>query len=490
VGDWLCRKLARSNVLEQVTVPAIAAVGSALAALVLVATRRWGLGLSYDSVVYDQASHSLSSIDLPQPRDAGGAALYWWAPLYPVALKIAGSSYDAARYVNALLLLAGIVVTGVVAWRFLGRGAAVLAAVLYGTWPAVFSIHLDLLAEPLYLVFATATLGFLAARRAALAGGFAAAAVLTRYAGLPLVFVGAFALRGRGRLTFLLTSIVPCVAWIVRNEITAHQATGRSLGWHPPPWSIVENGVKAFEHLLITSGQVPSVSSHLPHAGLLLQGSAALLIMVALALATRSGAMPTLVRIGLAFSLLYIASVVVTITFFDGATPLNERLLVPVVPPLVFLLAWAFRGAIALGVLLCLVFGVVMLQQARFMSTFGRDYSGLVWHEAHLDQAPLPPGDLYADWPAAIAYYTGRSPHRVPKAFELHTISSDPDYSLRIRRLAADVHAGRTSVVFLNTTFLQFAPEKHPLWKTAPFRDVCRHVTAIVIVCSIYQSER
>ena len=63
------------------------------AGLLVVTTHRWGLGVNYDSVVYVQASHNLSSIPLPQPRDHGGEALYGWPPIYPLALKLFGGGY-------------------------------------------------------------------------------------------------------------------------------------------------------------------------------------------------------------------------------------------------------------------------------------------------------------------------------------------------------------------------------------------------------------
>ena len=91
---------------------ALAAIGLAAAGLLLYATRAWGLGVTYDSVVYVQASHDLSSISLPQPNDHGGEPLYWWAPVYPLALKLVGGGYDGARLLNAFLLLTGVILIG------------------------------------------------------------------------------------------------------------------------------------------------------------------------------------------------------------------------------------------------------------------------------------------------------------------------------------------------------------------------------------------
>src|SRR6476660_460466 len=106
---------------------AIAGAGLAGALSVFVATREWGLGVSYDSVAYVQASHHWS-VDLPQPRDLGGQPLYWWGPIYPLVLRAAGSSYSHARLVNAGLLLVGAAVVGAVARRAISNRAGVVAA--------------------------------------------------------------------------------------------------------------------------------------------------------------------------------------------------------------------------------------------------------------------------------------------------------------------------------------------------------------------------
>jgi len=185
--------------------------------------------VSYDSVVYVQASRDLSSIDLPQAQDDGGAPLYWWAPLYPVALDLVGGSYSDARLLNAFLLIAGVLLVGGVAWRAIDARAGVIAGALYAFSPAVFSVHLSLMAEPLFLVLTTGSLASIAARRPVLAGFASAAAILTRYSGLPLIAVGAIVFRGRDRLRFLAASVRPVVS-PATISFRASQATyGRTL---------------------------------------------------------------------------------------------------------------------------------------------------------------------------------------------------------------------------------------------------------------------
>ena len=452
--------------------------------LLLYATSTWGLGVSYDSVAYIQASDSLN-VELPQPRDQGGEPLYWWAPGYPVALKAVGGGYSAARYLSAFLLLAGALVIGVAAWRPMGRTAGVTAGALYAFSPAVFAAHLELLAEPLYLVLATATLAFVAERRPWLGGLTAAAAVLTRYAGLPLIATGAVVLRGRDRLRFLCVSVPPYVAWLVRNELVAEETTGRRLRWHPPGWDAFGDGARAFGHLLVTSGELGSISLPAGDPGTLLQLGLAATLVVSLLGAKRVRA-PAIVTTPLVYAALYCGFLAATITLFDAGTPVNERLLVPVVPAIVLTIAWLVRARPLVAAVLVCLFAVAVAQQARTTSLYGIHYSGRIWRPARLDGVRLPATQLYSNWPGAVAYFTGRSPRRLPEPSDPHTGDRNGDFEEEMVALAEAVRSGRASLVVLDgRRFLELSSNGVAATRLlAELGGACRKATTTVIVCS------
>lgn len=455
----------------------------AAAAILLLTTRTWGLGVSYDSVVYVQASRDLSSIDLPQPRDRGGEPLYWWAPGYPVALKLFGGTYSGARILNALLLLVGALLVGAVTWRAVCARAGVTAGALYAFSPAIFTAHLDLLAEPLSLVLTTAALALIASRRPTLAGVLAAAVSLTRYAGLPLFAAGAIVLRGRERVRFLAIGLPLYLAWLARNQIVAGETTGRSARWHPPEWETLENAFFVVIEFLVTPGELTSLTPALAHPGGLAQILAAAALAVALLRADRRNPPPFL-EVGLLYAVLYAASVLVSTSLFDAAVPLDERLLVPLVPPLVVAIAWLVRTQPAVAVLLTCLFALATLQQARTVSLYGRDYSGRIWSVARVDAASLPSGQLYSNWPGAIAYFTGRSPRRLPRPRDAHTGDRNDEYGEDLQDLARSVRSGEAALVILSGAFLQLPVAGVPLEETPPFRDVCRPAGAVVTICS------
>jgi hypothetical protein len=461
---------------------ALVVIASAAAGLLLASTHTWGLGVSYDSVVYVQASNSLSSIPLPQGQDAGGKALYWWAPAYPLALRAVGGSYSSARFLNALLLFLGAVLVGAIAWRTIDSGAGLVAAALYAAWPAVFASHLSLLAEPLFLVLATATLGLSALRHPAWAGAAAAAATLTRYAGLPLILTGAILFRGRDRWKFLAASVPPYLIWLLRNEIVAGETTGRQLRWHPPDWGFVENGLRGAFHLFVTNGYLPSIDLPLVHASLLVELCAGAALVIAVLRADR-GHIPTIVRIGAVYAGLYCAFLAVTVLLFDAVTPLDQRLLLPLIPSLVFAVAWLTKQTPLAAVVVIVLFGLVTVQQARLFSNYGQDYSGRIWGELSFDSLALPAGDLHSNWPAAVAYFTGRSPQRMPRPSDAHTGAPNLDYEQDMKNLATAVRTGETTLVLLNERFLQLTESGTPLAETAPFKAQCHAVTSIITIC-------
>ena len=459
------------------------AVAVLAAATLLVATDRWGLGVSYDSVVYVQASHSLSTVPLPQPRDQGGKPLYWWAPGYPLLLKAFGGSYSGARLLNALLLLTGVLVVGGTVWKAIDARTGVVAGVLYGFSPAVFSVHLDLLAEPLFLVLAAASVALMAARRPIPAGLAAGVATLTRFAGLPLILAGAIVLRGRDRTRFLVCSLALYFGWLIRNELVAGQATGRQLRWHPPTWAALTGGGRAFAHLLVTPGQLPSIHLPVGNAGVLAELIAAATLGIGLLRASWREP-PRIVTVGLIYAGIYCGFLLATAALFDASTPLDERLLVPVVPPLVISVAWLLRKQPVVATTLGCLFALAVLQQARTASSFGADYSGRIWSEARISSAQLPTGPLYSTWPAAVAYFTGRSPRRYPNAIDPHTRARNPRFESEVSSLATSVRNGDAALVTLDETFLEIPATGLPIAQQPTFKNECRLLTKVVFLCA------
>lgn len=226
---------------------AMAGVGVAGVLVIVVATSRYGVGLSPDSANYLWAAKNLMlGLSLVS---ADGAPLTSWPPLYPVALAVLGTlgvePWDGARFLNAvafglLIYLTGLTLARTVRSRTLALlgaagliAAAPLVRIASTAWTET-TFSLLLLAYATVVAEAARTGG-----RAAVAATCLASAALPmlRYigavpaltgAGLLLFSPGRLRVSGRIRRGMLVAAcaLVPVGAWAGRNLLLTGQPTG------------------------------------------------------------------------------------------------------------------------------------------------------------------------------------------------------------------------------------------------------------------------
>jgi hypothetical protein len=317
-------------------------VPAALAgALVWLATRGFGPGLSPDSVQFLAAAKSLALGHGWQRVE--GTPLVEWAPLLPLWLAL-GAKLGMAPLV--LARLTGAFSAAGVAWatglwgvratgqRGPGLGAGFAVAL---SFPLLYvSAHLWSDAPFLFL----ALLGILAlgdTRPVFLAALWAALACLTRYLGVTLVLAGAVSLlasrRVKDAIVYSVLAGAPLALWLARNALVSGTATGLR---EPPGFTWAEN-LLAFLHGAID----PILPWSWP--GAIKLGLVALLAFGGWALlrgAPRRGAGPLAL-----FVFLYAVAVVVVSAFW-GADPADIRLALPLA---VALLAGACVAATRVG---------------------------------------------------------------------------------------------------------------------------------------------
>ena len=347
----------------------LAVLGLALAAtaMVFVRTAEFGIGLSPDSTQYiSMARNLLTGTD----DFAGGSLRPAWPPLFVLVVSVPGvigaDPLATASILNPLLLGVLCLVSGLWIYR---RTRAPLVTIAVTAVLAV-SIPLARVAsfawtEPLFILLTTSsilTIGqFLrsGSRHVLwLAGFFAAAACLTRYAGVALVASVAIVLTTtpgiphRRRiwdvLVFAAIAMAPVTLWLLRNYLVA----GTIAGARAPSDSSL---AQSFADVVVTFGMW-AIPLRNPQYGFVLVISAIPLVAVIVALATACRALvrrhgirgavaqlrvrdPSLYVL-ICYSLVYVAFIVLMSTWvsFDG---INDRLLSPVFVPV----------ALAIGVL-------------------------------------------------------------------------------------------------------------------------------------------
>jgi hypothetical protein len=409
----------------------------------------------------------------------GAVPLTHFPPGYSIVLagvsSVGPSIAAAARALN-VVTLGGILLVFELLVRRCTRSPLLLpiaAACLLLAGPATF-FHEDLLeiqtgvaSDPLFLfVFLLAVWlldAFLAhaTRRLYVALVICVTvAPLIRYVGLSLVVGVAVVVllwaplsgrqRRRSALVLLACGLLPSAAWAVVTQRVLHGDAARSLAWHPWPQPL--QGL-----LTLGAGWLFPSSWPLDLRWCLLIGVA---LMVGLALVklhrakTADGArtirqLMSMIVIGAAF----LAVVLCTRAFLDASTPIDNRILLPLIPltyivaitALVSLTGRAVPGLV-LTAALCLLAAAPAVGPSLALVRHGAPspQAGLAASPTMAAIRALPPGTLIASGIGDLVYsQTGRSSIGIPVRVNGLTDRKNGQFKTQLRQLAdilADHH--------------------------------------------------
>jgi hypothetical protein len=460
-------------------------------ALVLFATAQ-GAGLQPDSVSYVSVARSLaagqgfrmSCLCHPEP-------MTHYPPLYPLLLALPGlvgiDPYVAARWLGAGLFALNILAVGLIARAHVRhRGAALFAAALALLSMALLEDHVLAQSEGCLIFFLLASLGaFLDYWRAPRRGMLAlsavamALAISARYAGLP--FLGAFAVLvlltpqpWRRRLAdaagFFLIGMSLFAAWIARNLLVARTAVHRPIALHVEGVGFVVGVAKA-----LVGWVFPERAPWAAQAIVLAMLAVVLAVVIAqMARGRRAspdaggGGLSSEGRLAVACvasSVAYVAFLFLSIALVDHSMPLDSRILSPIYPMLVLLVA-AFlskafaripAGALARRALVAMLAFLTLLQGARVARQAWHDRVTGEWYDVkrHLRSKlielakSLPPGVvIYTNDPAPIYFFAHRAREDMPYKYSPYSLEPNQDYDAQMRRLRDEVAAGRASVIY------------------------------------------
>jgi len=360
--------------------PILAAVIGA--ALLLIATNR-GIGLKDDAVDYVATARSVLAGRgfMTLGAHADWAPLTVFPPLYPLLLsvggRLTGDPVSAAPYVAALFYAGTLAMAAVIAQiafeSFLAAAATTLLLMC-----SLLSMETMALSESAFTFLALGGLWLLAIylrRNHRLwligSGGVVAAAMLTRYAGLSLVFAALVCLAWLGpaqpvigrrkragrlldMLLFGLITLGPTALWVYRNSTMAASAVGRHPMFHPIALDVLKQALAVVGQVLVPI-KVPFQSL----LGILVVGGVVAGAIVYLSsrrrrqwffarLIQRPGGYAVLVL--LVFAVMYPPFLLFSIAFVDPLTTMNYRILCPMIVPVVVAMV---------------VVGRLMLEQSR-----------------------------------------------------------------------------------------------------------------------------
>ncbi len=433
---------------------------SALGGLVLFfVPMHWGARvLGQDSSFYVGAARELAhGRGLVVPDRAGGfVPLIHYPPLLPFLLSLGRWSkvdpWTVDRWLNSVLFSANILLTGLTVKRFSPSAwLPVTAALLAITSVGMLKLHSIADSEPIFVCCCLLGInGFCAYLQMnqrtplVLASIAVALGCLDRYAGLSMIPVGlilTFSHRAkpmRGRLDdaiiFTMISAAPISAWITRNAVLYHNATNRTMQWHPPDAQAFAGAFATFVDWF-----VPSSYSQFTKTAV--GGSALLVLLIVMSTwltrnyhrsdrpggpSANGGALRSVLIVTLCC---YCGFVLIARTLFDGGINFDERILLPVfiLGAMLFLIVaddvMKNRGRIAI-VTRSLVFAYILVSAGRctvwlrtaYAQGFGdynvppwRGSATIEWVAAEGMQIPL-----FSNDSQGIYFWTGRSIDEIP----------------------------------------------------------------------------
>ena len=496
-----------STLLWVVVLSIVGIVGGAFAT-------RLGAGISLDSTVYiDTANNLLSGRGLSVQASVNEfVPLTHYPPLFPVLLAAVGklgmSSLDGARWLNVLLFGGNILLVGLVVRRFAGTSswAPVLGSYFILTSTGMLLIHSMVWTEPSFIL--TCLLGlfllgiYIENRRTpvlVVSSVMVAMGFLIRYVGATLVATGVIGLLLPGRknlkrrvidaVVFSLLGSLPLLLWWGGNLLVAGSFADREVVFHPIGLRHARGAVStlakwllpdATPNVLVGIVSLTFVLSLLVSLSVLALRGRAQISFVALLKKHRD----VIPRLFFTFVIVYVAFLVVSISFFDAATSLNPRILAPVyVSVLILALYVGFRllPDLSLGSKARVIYSIIGV--VFVVSYLGRavewiiDASGSgLGYARQFDESMTIErlGDLpvdiviYSNAPEAIKVLTGRFAYMVPLVHKPYSLVPNTDYQAELDVMRECLGSQRGVVVWLDGVRRWYLPSEEELRRVLP----------------------
>jgi hypothetical protein len=500
-GGWT-RRLPRdgSSRLALLVILCAALIASGL----VWANTRWGVGLRGDSYMYVSGARDLAA-GLGYSRISGGGEvkpITHFPPLYSILLAglqaLGWDAVPAARGLAIVLMGWNTLLAGALAWRLANRPwAGAVGALLFGLNPLFLDVHSWAMAEPLFIALTFGMLlalprtGGSRARRAVLPGFLAGLACLTRYVGAAGIAAGTATmlwprrgarLRLRHAATFLPASLLPVGAWLLRNLLISGTSTNRQIIWHPMDASKVTEAGATFAEWLLPDGIV-AVQGWMVWLGVAL-AAACLTGAVVLLLQSTSTEMgeshPGLARALAWFVLAYAGVLLGNLLFLDASTPLDARILSPLMGAMVPLLAGGLvlvwrRGRLASKLLIAAALLLVVsgfaddgrrLLDQGWLRGWG--FSHRLWKSSELMQAirDLPPMTLYTNEPDLVYFQTGRPSYIIFGPVDPVTGLPREGYAEWLAQARGTLAQGGAALVLVNVKALMADPGDRAMVET------------------------
>ena len=453
-----------------------------------------GFTVSPDSVYYLMGAEGIRRGLGFVSFEAGGISkpITHWPPMYSFLISLAGPGV-----INALFFALTVFLTSFLIYRASDEALySVIGGTMVATSPILLKFSSMVLTETVFNFWVLLILALMYRHRETgrdrclvLMGLVAALAVLTRYAGLFLVFPFAYYWLRR-RLPawkgFILTlsPVLTYALWKAYLLSIGGQET-RHIVFHPPSGyhfrTLMETLVKF----------VSFVPSALLNPIILLL----LAIAVILLLFTRGGKVGQKVRVlielALVFALSYLIFLFLSISFMDFYTLPDDRILSVLYPLLVISLVSYLstfpsgRAVPFLAILIALnLYGDVALRREKSAPYTG--YNGPYYRNLQVIdyvRRYLPPDAIiYSNGPDLLWYYTRRPASMLPRVILPVERRLNPHFREEMRDMVKHLTSGKGYIVILAPVRRGYLPQVKDIMREVPVKDVVKLRDGLILV--------
>ena len=479
--------LALENKARQKTVALVVVVVAACAtgSFLLLWSTPWGLGVTPDSVVY---------LDVARSLNAGNGLEVWGKPLthfppgYPFVLAVATSrgsdTFFQARVLHALLYAMVVTLVALLVYMATeGSFPAVVSGVLfYLVCLDTFRIHTMMWSETLFMVLLLGCFALLVhylrhprlplLLAASFLGGLAP---VTRDAGIvivPTVILvvlllspGPFRSRLWRAVAAGAVSLLPAVAWNLRNAAMGESVASHAVVFHPVGLHHLADLLHTVYGFWIPVHEPPLLVAAQLLAAVALGTLAAVWTWRAQERCAdgRAGSVAA-TGVCLLFCSIYLPFLIVTVSFIYANTPFDYRILFPLNVCLlvaVFALAWSapVRGRWRWAPAAFLAFTLVSVsinavrtaEQVSLLRTTGFGFASRGWVEspcvAHAKSVPSNVR-LYSNAYDVLSFHTGRMVHKIAAKYDAATRQPTPNLDQYMGRLRDELSSGHAQLIY------------------------------------------
>lgn len=435
--------------------------------LIILYSTQQGIGISPDSVTYISVARNIINHGSLSYFSGDGSLVPMteYPPLYPLFLAVPGllgvDPVIGARLAHAILfalnvaLFAYIIYNSTKSFFFSILGALILLGS-----KTVILIHSMACSEPIFLFFALLGLHLLSKYLAnkhfiflITSSLVISMAILSRYAGLPLVVTGVTAIlilssddfknRVKASAIFAFLCLLPLMIWMNRNFDIAGSLTNRDihLVFHFISWKKLLHAAYNFSVWFIPY-DIPLPKIH----------TIIVIFLFSLLLFCTYYWLKMLLRsdkrgdhttplICISFIVFYLIFLVTSISLYAADTPLDERILSPVLVVFIWMVLLTGHSLIIsrdqhkVRLVLMAVFAVWAtfnfsngLSYVKLYHQNGLEYTSKQWKEAAIMREAMrrPRGEpIYSNHPGAIYAITGRLSSAIPSIYNVHTLSEN-----------------------------------------------------------------